>query len=152
MNRDGSNDRVLMAAPELIAGFVDQGTWLSEARGMQMLSVVRDKPDDILAIGYYPKRPGTIVIKVTHNAPNVRLEFSDDGKGMDANQLARIFEPFYTTRRGEGGSGLGLYICYNIVTTQLGGTIVCHSQPETGCQFDIQFSARLDAKIEEGTP
>ena len=97
------------------------------------------------------KRPGTVVIKVTHNAPNVRLEFSDDGKGMDANQLARIFEPFYTTRRDEGGSGLGLYICYNIVTTQLGGTIVCHSQPETGCQFDIQFSARLNAKIEEGT-
>jgi dipeptidyl aminopeptidase/acylaminoacyl peptidase len=56
VNRDGSNDRVLMAAPELIAGFVDQGTWLSEARGMQMLSVVRDKPDDILAIGYYPNR------------------------------------------------------------------------------------------------
>ena len=56
VNRDGSNDRVLMAAPELIAGFVDQGTWLSEARGMQMVSVVRDKPDDILAIGYYPNR------------------------------------------------------------------------------------------------
>ena len=56
VNRDGSNDRVLMAAPELIAGFVDQGTWLSEARAMQMLSVVRDKPDDILAIGYYPNR------------------------------------------------------------------------------------------------
>ena len=56
VNRDGSNDRVLMAAPDLIPGKVFLGTWLSEARGMQMISVARDKPDDIIAIGYYPNR------------------------------------------------------------------------------------------------
>jgi len=97
-------------------------------------------------------RPGRIDIQVSPTATDVRLEFSDNGKGMDTNQLSRIFEPFYTTRRGEGGSGLGLYICYNIVTTQLGGTILCHSQPEAGCRFDIHFAIRMNSKEEEGTP
>jgi signal transduction histidine kinase len=80
------------------------------------------------------------------------LEFSDNGKGMDAAHLSRIFEPFYTTRRGEGGSGLGLYICYNIVTNQLGGTIHCESQPEAGCRFDIHFSSRMMPQAAQGTP
>ena len=97
-------------------------------------------------------RPGRIDIRVSDNGPDVRLEFSDNGKGMDAAHLSRIFEPFYTTRRGEGGSGLGLYICYNIVTNQLGGTIHCESQPEAGCRFDIHFSSRMMPQAAQGTP
>ena len=95
-------------------------------------------------------RSGKIDIRVSHSGSEVRLEFSDDGKGMDSHHLSRIFEPFYTTRRGEGGSGLGLYICYNIVTTQLGGTIVCESQPEAGCRFDIHFSSRMTTPVAQG--
>lgn len=88
-------------------------------------------------------RPGAIDIRVTRDASDVHLEFSDNGKGMDAESLSRIFEPFYTTRRGQGGSGLGLYICYNLVTAQLAGTIQCKSQPQAGCRFDIHFPARM---------
>lgn len=89
------------------------------------------------------KRAGTIAIRVDRKGDDVHLQFSDDGKGMDADNLLRIFEPFYTTRRAQGGSGLGLYICYNIVTTQLGGSISCTSQPEAGCRFDIHFPASI---------
>lgn len=88
-------------------------------------------------------RPGRIAIKASRSGADVRLEFSDNGKGMDASHLSRIFEPFYTTRRSEGGSGLGLYICYNIVTGQLGGSIHCTSQPEAGCRFDIHFPSQM---------
>lgn len=94
------------------------------------------------------KRAGVIHVRVSPSTDQVQLEFSDNGKGMDSAQVRRIFEPFYTTRRGEGGSGLGLYICYNIVTTQLGGSIQCHSQAGAGCRFDIHFPARLKAQPE----
>jgi two-component system NtrC family sensor kinase len=86
-------------------------------------------------------RAGTIRIAAAREDETVHLQFTDDGAGMTAEHLARIFEPFYTTSRGAGGSGLGLYICYNIVTAQLGGTIQCDSRPGAGCRFDIRFPA-----------
>jgi signal transduction histidine kinase len=89
------------------------------------------------------KRAGTIQIAASLQADLVHLVFMDDGAGMSADQVARVFEPFYTTRRGEGGSGLGLYVCYNIVTTQLRGTILCESTPNAGCRFDIRFPAQF---------
>lgn len=69
----------------------------------------------------------------------LHLQYADDGLGMDAANRARIFEPFFTTRRSEGGSGLGLFICYNIVSGRLGGTIAYTSEPGAGCRFDIVF-------------
>lgn len=75
----------------------------------------------------------------------VHLEFSDDGAGMDAATLARAFEPFFTTRRGSGGSGLGLYIAYNMTTQGLGGSIVCSSRVGEGTRFVIEFPQRSAA-------
>jgi ligand-binding sensor domain-containing protein/signal transduction histidine kinase len=65
----------------------------------------------------------------------VRVEFRDDGCGIEAHHLARIFDPFYTTRMGQGGTGLGLNIAYNIVTSLLGGTIRVESTPGRGTAF-----------------
>lgn len=96
------------------------------------------------------QRAGNIHIRVQREGSNIHLEFADDGVGMDAGQIARIFEPFYTTRRGQGGSGLGLYICYTIVTSRLGGSIECHGQPQAGCRFDVRFPAG-PVDREEGT-
>jgi signal transduction histidine kinase len=86
-------------------------------------------------------RAGNISISVSMEQGQVFLQFSDDGLGMAPEQLGRIFEPFYTTQRAAGGSGLGLYICYTIVTTKLGGSIQCQSAPQAGCRFDIHFPA-----------
>jgi signal transduction histidine kinase len=96
------------------------------------------------------QRAGNIHIRVQREGTNIHLEFADDGVGMDAGQIERIFEPFYTTRRGQGGSGLGLYICYTIVTARLGGSIECHGQPQAGCRFDVRFPAG-HGDGEEGT-
>ena len=89
------------------------------------------------------QRAGRISITVRREGASLALGFADNGAGMSADQVARIFEPFYTTRRSEGGSGLGLYICYNIVTLKLGGTIACVSLPGAGCRFDIHFPAHF---------
>ena len=50
-----------------------------------------------------------------------------------------IFEPFYTTNRGNGGSGLGLNIVYNLVTGKMDGKISCISEIEEGTTFIMEF-------------
>lgn len=53
----------------------------------------------------------------------LRLRISDNGRGMADAVRTRVFEPFFTTRRGAGGTGLGMHIVYNLVTQRLGGRI-----------------------------
>ncbi len=70
----------------------------------------------------------------------LQIEYSDNGKGMTGEQKEKVFEPFYTTRRSEGGSGLGLSIVYNLITQSLGGKISCISEPEKGTMFLMTFA------------
>jgi signal transduction histidine kinase len=72
----------------------------------------------------------------------VRIEFRDDGRGIPAEHLSRIFDPFFTTRMGQGGTGLGLNIAYNIVTTLLGGTIRVESGAGEGTAFIVDLPLR----------
>ena len=86
--------------------------------------------------------PGHIRLHAGVDGEQVCIDYSDDGAGMSEECLAHAFEPFFTTRRGSGGSGLGLYIAYNLVTRSLGGTIRCSSQPGKGVQFSIHYPVR----------
>ncbi|GMU43763.1 MAG: GAF domain-containing protein [Xanthomonadales bacterium] len=70
------------------------------------------------------------------------LRFADDGAGIPSERLAHIFEPFYTTRRGQGCTGLGLHIVYNLVTEKLGGRIRVDSTPGQGTQFTLDLPLR----------
>ncbi len=67
----------------------------------------------------------------------VRISFEDDGHGIGASELARVFEPFFTTRRAQGGSGLGLHIVYNLVTAKLGGRIEASGERGAGMRFVV---------------
>jgi signal transduction histidine kinase len=67
----------------------------------------------------------------------VKINFSDDGKGMSETVQRKAFDPFFTTRRNQGRTGLGLHIAYNIVTQQLGGQITVRSKPGQGATFNI---------------
>jgi signal transduction histidine kinase len=70
-------------------------------------------------------------------AREVEIEFSDNGVGMDEGVRQRAFEPFFTTRRNRGGTGLGLHIVYSLVTRRLGGRLRLQSEPGKGTTFLI---------------
>jgi signal transduction histidine kinase len=89
--------------------------------------------------GFEQKAHGEIRIDVTLEETMLVMQHSDNGKGMSPQEVPRIFEPFYTTKRGQGGSGLGLHIVYNLVTQQLNGIIECESLPGAGTTFIIQI-------------
>jgi signal transduction histidine kinase len=62
----------------------------------------------------------------------VEITFADDGSGIPQEVQRRVFDPFFTTRRPQGSTGLGLYIVHNLVTQQLGGRIELVSAPGKG--------------------
>jgi signal transduction histidine kinase len=68
---------------------------------------------------------------------NVEVAFSDDGCGMSLGVKRQAFDPFFTTRRDQGGTGLGLQIVYNIVTSCLGGRLKLDSEPGEGTKIRI---------------
>lgn len=91
---------------------------------------------------------GYIRIDVHVIQDQIHIHYVDDGVGMTEEVRGKVFEPFFTTNRADGGSGLGLYIAYNLVTTRLHGSINCQSTPGQGTCFDISFPlmAKSDLK------
>jgi signal transduction histidine kinase len=133
-------------------------TTLSPAIRKSGCVIEKEVPSD-LSLNSYPGPLGQVLTNLINNAmvhgfaaepagvitvrarpvQNDRLEISvhDTGRGIKSQDLNRVFEPFFTTRLGQGGSGLGLHIVHNIVTGVLGGTIDVQSVPEQGCTFTL---------------
>lgn len=88
--------------------------------------------------GFEERRGGKILVRGRKlDEHTIHLQLMDDGKGIPEEHLGRIFEPFFTTKMGQGGSGLGLHITYNIVTGVLGGSIEVTSTLGKGTRVDI---------------
>lgn len=89
---------------------------------------------------YKANEHGIINIKLKYDNSKLKIIYSDDGCGMNAHTLSKIYEPFFTTRRDLGGTGLGLSVVYSIVSQQFNGTIECSSELEIGTTFTIILS------------
>ncbi|WP_189377962.1 sensor histidine kinase [Thalassotalea profundi] len=93
--------------------------------------------------GFESKQEGDITIKVTLTRDIIHLSYQDTGIGLSESAIKKVFEPFYTTKRGQGGTGLGMHIVFNLVTQSLGGEIQYDNTCQTGAKFDIIFSNNL---------
>lgn len=79
------------------------------------------------------------------------LEVGDTGVGMDEQTLARVFEPFFTTRKATGGTGLGLPMVHGMVR-RAGGAVEVDSAPGAGTRFRLHLPASRPARTEEPAP
>jgi signal transduction histidine kinase len=126
-------------------------------RGQNVTVTVDCAPD--LAMNSYPGPYGQVLTNLVLNAAahafpdgakgsvhiaaqasgrnNVEVLFSDDGCGMSPEVRRQVFDPFFTTRRDQGNTGLGLHIVHNIVTNRLGGRIHLETKPGAGTKIQI---------------
>lgn len=106
-----------------------------------VLHAFEGRSDGVITIRAHGLDPERLVVEVV-----------DNGQGIAADAQRRIFEPFYTTRLGQGGSGLGLAIVRNIIAGALGGQIEVHSEPDHGTRFRIELPRRApvaDVSVDE---
>ncbi len=88
--------------------------------------------------GFRNKTHGEILITLALENNEVVIEYRDNGIGLTEQQRKKVFDPFYTTARSTGGSGLGMSISYNLITSKLHGSIKCMEASE-GAYFRILF-------------
>lgn len=94
---------------------------------------------------FRPGQAGQLRISAERRGDQLLLRFEDDGVGISAEVQEHLFEPFFTTRAGQGGTGLGLSIVEHQVRKMLGGRISVRSEPGQGSCFEIQIPLVLGA-------
>ncbi|MFH0297119.1 PAS domain-containing sensor histidine kinase [Bradyrhizobium sp. 31Argb] len=93
---------------------------------------------NVIAHAFPDDRRGAVDLTVRGAGPDhIEVVFADNGSGMSAETRRRAFDPFFTTRRHEGATGLGLHIVHNIVTERLGGRIRLDSEPGSGTRVQL---------------
>ncbi|HLA34170.1 MAG TPA: hybrid sensor histidine kinase/response regulator [Rhodocyclaceae bacterium] len=82
---------------------------------------------------------GTLTIQAALENDHIRIRVADDGVGMAPEISSRLFQPFFSTKIGHGGTGLGMTIVENLVTKSLAGRLEVESIPGKGTRFDIRI-------------
>ena len=89
---------------------------------------------------------GNIKVLISSDDEFWYLNYDDNGKGMSEEMLKTVFDPFVTTKRNQGGCGLGMHIVYNLVNQLLKGEIKCHSKLEEGISIKLKLPLHLVEK------
>jgi len=119
INIDGDNDIQIMTYPG------------------PLYQILSNLVNNSIIHGFEHKKSGNITITLKQGDQRILMTYCDNGQGIDAEITDKIFEPFMTTKRNKGGSGLGMHIVYNLVTQLFKGTIDCSSPVNGGIQFII---------------
>lgn len=95
--------------------------------------------------GFKGRDDNQITITVSENTErrSYNLYYKDNGHGMDEHVARKVFEPFFTTTRGSGGSGLGMAIVYNLATQALQGSVSAASHPQQGVMFTFELPQKI---------
>ncbi|MCF2856769.1 HAMP domain-containing histidine kinase [Pseudoalteromonas sp. SMS1] len=87
--------------------------------------------------GFLDLKDNQISVNVELRNQSLEVIYMDNGVGVSTAIKKRIFDPFVTTKRGEGGSGLGMHLVYNLITQALGGSITLSEENKVGTKFII---------------
>nr|WP_228055402.1 ATP-binding sensor histidine kinase [Lusitaniella coriacea] len=109
-----------------------------------LAQIVTNLATNSLTHAYPSGEAGKLRFHISKEGDKVRLEYGDDGCGIEEENLDKIFEPFFTTARNKGGTGLGLHIVYNLVTQKLRGTMDVRSEVNMGTIFVMTFPPSFD--------
>lgn len=88
-----------------------------------------------------PESPGKLIISVINNEQKVDIKVVDNGCGIPENLRSKIFDPFFTTKEPGKGTGLGLYVSYNILKDS-GGSLIVESKENKGTEFILSFTKK----------
>lgn len=93
------------------------------------------------------KQAGRVRIEAQQLGDTIQIVYTDDGQGMTAEQAKRIYDPFFTTKQGDGGTGLGMHIVFNLIHQKLGGKIDLETAPGKGVKFTLLIPRDLPKNI-----
>ncbi|WP_448566796.1 GAF domain-containing sensor histidine kinase [Thalassotalea ganghwensis] len=123
---------IIVQCPKHICAQINAGAFAQILSNLILNSLIH---------GFENIEHGKIQIKVEQKDENIVFRYADNGQGLEQHALDMLFEPFYTTKRSEGGSGLGAHLIYNLVTQSLHGKITAQSQIDKGLAYLIKFPA-----------
>ncbi len=109
--------------------------------------IVVNMLQNALLHAFDPDQEGKIILQTRRHDERVSIVFKDTGKGIHEAVSDKIFEPFITTKRNRGGTGLGLNITYNLVTQHLNGTIQLDTKYKEGACFLINIPCFIANKV-----
>lgn len=149
MLKETLNDTVLMLNPSLKRGHCTVATEIDGDIPMHSYPGSLNQAVSALLenamIHGYGETGGEIRLSAQQDGDKATIIVRDNGAGIPEENLGHVFDPFFTTRFGKGGSGLGLNIVYNIVTGILGGKIRVESAPCQGCTFTLTLPLEAPA-------
>ncbi len=112
-----------------------------------LMQIISNLLMNSLIHGFDGVENGQVDIRASVHGDRVHLVYTDNGNGMTEEQQAKIYDPFYTTMQGRGGTGLGMHIVFNLVTQKLCGSINLKTAPGQG----VCFTLNLPLKNQEGS-
>ncbi len=140
---------LMKRSPVRIVRNLQSGINMNSYPGM-LGQIITNLINNAVIHGYGGDQPGEIFLtSESLNADRVVITVRDNGKGMSEEVLGKVFEPFFTTRQNEGGSGLGLSIAINGVKQILGGTIEVDSKQGEGTVFRVNIPVNAPHLTEE---
>lgn len=117
-----------------------------QLRASALATVLSHLLENALLHAFEPADRGEITIEVQVKAKQLLLKVADNGKGIDESIQDIVFNPFVTTRRASHSKGLGLHLCYNLVTQVLHGSIEMETTPGKGTEFRLLLPLTPDSK------
>ncbi|MGU3467780.1 ATP-binding protein [Methylobacterium sp. C33D] len=108
-----------------------------------LAQVVSNAVKNAIEHGFQEREGGRITITGIRTGDGIGLAIADDGRGIDGADLGRVFDPFFTTARARGGTGLGLHIVHNLVVNRLQGRVELQSSSGAGTVLRLWLPERL---------